>query len=540
MAFNLLTAPWLEVRRASGVRHSVRPCDITDRFDDDPILALDFPRPDWNGALTEFLIGLCALAMAPEDADDWAERFAAPPTPDVLAKALASFVGAFDFDGDGSRAFQDFDPLAHLEVKPLNGLLIDAPGENALRNNSDLFIKRGGAAALCLPYAAAALITLQTYAPAGGAGHRTSLRGGGPLTTLMAPRRAAAKAATLWDRVWTNVPDQDEDARRVKPDAAFPWLAATRTSAKGEMITTQAGSHPALAFFACPRRIRLVFADDVACGLGGATGPGAIGLRTQNYGANYLLWRHPLSPYYRQDEKSDPLPRHPGSGQANYGDWLAWWGFNGFPAIPVSLWGNRRSKIASLIDTTDGIDVFGFDMDNMKARQWLAASVPWIPTRADAGPALQDAVTRTIAAADAAARAVALAAKIALYGERRETGYQLPKNRKLDAIREPGDRLWRETEADFRRHLGALRDCLKDGEADTQDLAATWLLLLRSHALDIFDETVDLDGLTDKDPRRLLWARDRLIFEFSRHAKAGVRKALGLAVAATVQQRKAP
>ncbi|WP_239500552.1 type I-E CRISPR-associated protein Cse1/CasA, partial [Streptococcus pneumoniae] len=65
---------------------------------------------------------------------------------------------------------------------------------------------------------------LQTYAPSGGAGHRTSLRGGGPLTTLLAPARKGRAVATLWDRVWTNVPDADPDAGAADPARIFPWL----------------------------------------------------------------------------------------------------------------------------------------------------------------------------------------------------------------------------------------------------------------------------------------------------------------------------
>jgi hypothetical protein len=46
--------------------------------------------------------------------------------------------------------------------------------------------------------------------------------------------------------------------------------------------------------------------------------------------------------------------------------------------------------------------------------------------------------------------------------------------------------------------------------------------------LRIFDETVDLDGLTDADPRRLLYARSQLSFALADHPKAAVLKALGI------------
>ena len=335
MTFNLITTPWIEVRRASGVRTIVRPQEVTDDLANDPILALDFPRPDWNAAITEWLIGLAFLAMPPEDAHAWADHFHAPPTPNDLGAAFAPLAQYFNLDGNGPRAFQDFETLGNAETKPLSGLLIDAPGENTLKNNADLFVKRGGAQTLCSAHAAAALITLQTYAPSGGAGHRTSLRGGGPLTTLTAPVRVGAKIATLWDRIWANVPDFDPTSP-TDPATALPWLLETQTSEKDARPVTQEGRHSALAFFACPRRIRLTFEE-------ASDGVVVTGYRTLNYGANYLAWLHPLSPY-RNDKTSGKLPVHPNAGGADYGDWLAWWGFNGAPATSSELWGQRRAE----------------------------------------------------------------------------------------------------------------------------------------------------------------------------------------------------
>ncbi len=530
MPFNLLTDSWLPVVRLSGMQDVVRPCDIAD-LSGDPILALDFPRPDWNAALTEFLIGLCALARLPADAEDWADGFEAPLTPQAWLDLLEPYRAAFDFDGDGPRAFQDFDPLAQQDSKPIAGLLIDAPGENALRNNSDLFIKRGGVTALSLPYAAAALITLQTYAPTGGVGHRTSMRGGGPLTTLLAPRRRGVGRSYLWDRVWANLPQQaDEDAPPPAPQQVFPWLSPTRISLKDAAVTPD-DALPLLAFFACPRRIRLDFADDLTCSLGGPGGRGAAFYRTQNYGACYQHWRHPLSPYYRPNaNKTELLPRHPHSGPSHYGDWIAWWGFDGTPAEPLRLWRTRRERIDYLLDADDGAEAFGYDMDNMKARQWLSAALPWIPVDEDAAPALKQTLSQFIAAADLSARALARCAKYAVYGQAQDDGYRLPENLPLDALSEIGERLWHQTEGEFRQQLRLILARFQDGEADASDLKLSWLTYLRRVALRLFDSALDCDGLTNAKPRRLLWARDRLSLEFADHTKAGARAALGLAV----------
>lgn len=536
MTFNLLVTPWLEVRRRSGTCALVRPCDLTDRFDDDPIIALDFPRPDWNAAVTEFLIGLMFISMAPEDADGWAELFKAPPSPDALKAKLAPYEHAFNLDGEGPCVFQDYDTLETQDTKPISGLLIDAPGENALRNNSDLFIKRDGVSALNLAYGAAALITLQTYAPSGGAGHRTSMRGGGPLTTLLDPIRKDQRVATLWDRVWANVPETPENAVSFAHAAIFPWLSPTRTSSKRE-VTTPDHAPPALAFFACPRRIRLEFAENKRCDLGGTTGAAVIGFRTQNYGANYVTWQHPLSPY-REDKKSGLLPLHPKSGPSDYGDWAAWWGFDGKAAEAIVLWGERGKKLRHHLEPVFGIEAFGFDMDNMKARQWLNARFPWVPIEKKAQSGLKEGLQQAIAAADEAAKAVRTFVKIALYGQAKDSYYRLPETLGMDARREPAQQLWRESEADFKDYLKQLLDRLTDDTSRTTDLKEKWLLTLRAHAFRTFEDHVDMDGLTDADPRRLLWARDQLSFAFADHTKASVRKALGLAVTPKPSKQK--
>jgi len=82
MPFNLIRDAWLEARHASGRRSVIAPGGITQSLDDDPIVALDFPRADWNAALTEWLIGLTWLAMPPHDEVEWADQFRMPPSPD--------------------------------------------------------------------------------------------------------------------------------------------------------------------------------------------------------------------------------------------------------------------------------------------------------------------------------------------------------------------------------------------------------------------------------------------------------------------------
>src|SRR5690606_8363785 len=82
---------------------------------------------------------------------------------------------------------------------------------------------------LCSHCVALALMTLQCYAPKGGSGHRVSLRGDGPITTLRIPN---SDEAPLWERIWVNVIPTDELAYPVIAvlEDVLPWLAPPRTS----------------------------------------------------------------------------------------------------------------------------------------------------------------------------------------------------------------------------------------------------------------------------------------------------------------------
>ena len=55
---NLISECWIPVRRADGSRQRITPWQLTDGVSDNPILAVASPRPDFDGALTQFFIGL--------------------------------------------------------------------------------------------------------------------------------------------------------------------------------------------------------------------------------------------------------------------------------------------------------------------------------------------------------------------------------------------------------------------------------------------------------------------------------------------------
>ena len=547
-AFNLIDASWLPVRRRSGAVERIPPWRVNDRIGEDPVIAFDWPRPDFNGAAHEFLIGLLSTAAAPKDDDEWEDWWQEPPEPEILRERFAQVAHAFDLDGSGPRFLQDLDPLEDAEDKEVAALLIDAPGAQTLRNNADLFVKRGGAPVLSRATAAMALYTLNAYAPSGGAGHRTSLRGGGPMTTLVIANHEDY-GATLWGRLWPNVETTEQIEGRASDVAAsddhsliFPWLVPTRTSnpKAGGRATTPANVHPLQVYWGMPRRIRLRFesAQDRPCGLTGDKDPAVTAsYRTRNYGTDYSEgFEHPLTPYYRQKAGSPKLPVHPKPGGISYRLWpgLVFESSDKLsdPAQVVRHWRHERAH------RRDGMRLvaFGYDMDNMKARAWIESEMPfWLLEDRTSREWLERFVGHAVAGAGTATRLLTMAVKSALY--------DLPKKAGGD-YGFIAERFYRETEPAFYTVLrGVVRSIEEDPDGDDPTLRARegWAPVMADAALRLFDEYAPTDGLEDRNMERHVKARFFLVLALGGRGKQGrslFERDLDIALPETARARK--
>lgn len=377
---NLIQEAWIPIRRRDGSRDCIMP----EQLSDPDIVAFDADRADFNGALAQFAIGLLQTTTPVDSPVAWKQLNANPPTRAELHKWFAPVIDAFTFDGDGARFMQDCTLTSNdATVCGIGALLIEAPGENAVRNNADFFSKRGTVDGICTHCAAIALLTLQINAPAGGAGNRTGLRGGGPLTTLVVEERQDS----LWRDLWLNVVERPVflahggDVKKVAPHFTFPWLEDIQRIQKPEGETSPLHVHPAHAFWAMPRRIRLNFEDtrDGLCDICGEQTERLVReYIAKNKGLNYKgAWNHPLSPYY--ETKDGWLPLHPQPGGFGYRHWLGWvLGLRDAkrrqrPAAVVNhaIVHRRRQTGAQLRLWT-----FGYDMDKGKARCWYESTLP--------------------------------------------------------------------------------------------------------------------------------------------------------------------
>lgn len=467
---NLISDKWIPVRRKDGSETCISPWEIADPSLEFPA----WPRPDLNIACLELLAGLVFMADPPRDPADWRAR--EMPDPDRLRAALAPFAPAFELMGDGPRFMQDLDAFEG-GVRDPNGpdmLFIDSAGGQTVKNNADLLVKRGRYPVLPPALAAMALYTLQAHAPSGGAGNRTSMRGGGPMVTLVDPGQG------LWPLVWANVPYG-------VPAAAtdLPWMRAARTSENDRKVYP-AEVLPLVAFFGMPRRLRLVAGDG-----------GISGVVQRPYGANYAEWIHPLTPYYRVKAGSDLLPRHPRAGVFGYRNWLG--------VVATRKSGDdlaRRAQVLELWSQRARLQpeviVAGWSMDNMKPRDFIFSRAPLIE--------LPDHLALRMEGMVAAAETLGVVLRGALApvlaeGEAREAarkGYYL------------------RTQAAFESRLAGLA-------ADPEGASRGWLADLRAVAVGMFDDLA-LPGLADRDTRdqaEIVQARRNLTAAFAGYGKLG-------------------
>ncbi len=518
--FDLRQEPWVPWLHRSGIVSYGTVAQLVAEGDD-PIVGVAFPRPDLNAAFLEFVIGLLSAALAAADEDEWLEVWESRMTVAWLQERLDRLPAAFDLEGESGPAFlQDYDPSAFAgkEALPVERLFIDSPGEQGVELNTTLFVKPGRFDALSRAMASAAIIALQAYSPAGGAGNRTSMRGGGPLTTLVDPRIDPA-AEPLWKLVWFNAETREQWRNRADIDSPqgdslrYPWLAPTRTSEKGQLPVTPRDADPLQAYFGMPRRLRLVYGDQPArCALSGHTDERpVVGLLSRNYGVNYEHWKHPLSPYYTTPSREKSAV-HPQPTGFQWKDWvdIAFQRAEGGkePAqVVVASW-ERMWRIG--VDSCRLL-VFGYDCDNAKARGWLQAAPPFFRGDATDRQWLTKLAEELGAAVDAAGFALAGAIVTAKYGDQKDAP------RVGDPYRQ---RLWAITEPLF---FSALSSARQAGLGLEAVLAArrTFFQPLRRAVLDLFEEAAQVGSVNVMGVRRIARASHYLEGTLAGYGKTG-------------------
>lgn len=379
-SFSLLTTPWLPVRFKDGTTGKLAPVDLAD----ENVVDIAAPRADLQGAAWQFLLGLLQTSFAPKNHGRWDDIWQDGLEAEKLREALLSLEHAFQFGADSPSFMQDFEALKGDKVQ-VASLLPEIPGAQTTKFNKDHFIKRGVTEHVCPHCSALALFSLQLNAPSGGKGYRTGLRGGGPMTTLIELQEYQGNQQTpLWRKLWPNVMPQDEaDLPLPKKfdDLVFPWLGPTRTSELAGAVVTHDQVNKLQAYWGMPRRIRIDFNTTTVgnCDICGEQSDALLSLMTtKNYGANYAMWQHPLTPYrIPLKEGGEFYSVKPQPGGLIWRDWLGLIetgkseNNTELPALVVKLFNASSLKQAKV-----GLWGFGYDFDNMKARCWYEHHFP--------------------------------------------------------------------------------------------------------------------------------------------------------------------
>jgi len=506
---NLINDAWLPVIRASGKKEPIAPWQIAER--NDPVIELNAPRPDFQGALYQFLIGLLQTSFAPADHDVWLEYWGEPPVGKALQAQLRTIEDAFIFKGNAILpalpVFMQEANLVDGETKPIAALLIEAPGGKTIRENLDHFIKRDCVGKLCYSCAATALFTLQTNAPSGGVGHRVGLRGGGPLTTLITP----TENASLWQKLWLNVLDAESLVSRVDQPAAgvFPWMGLTRWSDKNGVETRPENTHPLQVYWGMPRRIKLNYRSETTgtCDLCGEENTALIKeYTTRNYGVNYVgEWVHPLTPYWFDPKKEKPPLSIKGQkGGLGYRHWL------GFVLAKSDI-GDRAAKVTRAFMEERAFDIgeqrrarlwcFGYDMDNMKARCWYDHVLPLFQLN----PIQRDNVLAWIGDLISAAGEVAdnLGCQV------KAAWFSRPADVKGDVINMNTiiQEFWQHSEGKFYKLLERITALPGNQRLVPSEIYAEWVKELQAMAYSLFDTWALESPAEDLNMRRIIAAR---------------------------------
>lgn len=504
---NLISDQWLPVTRQDGTPCKIAPWQIAET--DNPVIEINAPRADFQGALYQFLIGLLQTTFAPEDDEAWFECWEGIPDTGALKQSFGKVESGFELFSSEQAFLQDF-CLPEGEKKPVSALLIEAPGGKTLKDNLDHFVKGGMVEAVCESCAATGLFTLQTNAPSGGVGHRVGLRGGGPLSTLLMPADASIN---LWHKLWINVLTQEDyDTQCQELSEIFPWMTTTRLSDKSGQNTQPGDTHSLQMYWGMPRRIRLQPKDiHGSCDLCGEESDRLThSFITKNYGVNYEgPWLHPLTPYRKDPKnKKPPLSLKGQQGGLGYRHWL---GLcfrdvsNGDSAAEVvQRWQERVNGFAELSEIAVGLWCFGFDLDNMKARCWYDHQMPLLAINPACRDVFIDLVTGLMTAA-------------------KDTVSLLRSQVKAAWCSRPGDlkgdtsmidqAFWQATESAFYQHLNTLANLSPNNFQLPASLAKHWVELLLNTAVSQFDFWVLEGDIEDRNMKRIFESRKTLLMK---------------------------
>lgn len=388
---NLIDDEWIPIIGVDGTPSHIAPWQIAESIN--PVMEINAPRADFQGALYQFLIGLLQTCFVPEDEDAWLELWETMPDAQQLKSALAKVSDAFElYNPDGPAFMQEHpDTKKHknydedfekAELLPIEDLIGGALSDNTRKDNKDLFVKSKQIQVISPYMAALGLFNIQVTGVLAWGKHRVGLRGNAPLTTLLKPSN---EKASLWRKLWLNIIFQEDydlipgDRTKYEKQHIFPWFKATNLSVKKE-VTSPMDASVLQHYWPMSRRIKLVFEDvDTVCDLTGQPVKKAVkGYQRVANGIYYSNgWVHPLTPYTRGAKDQFPKPIDGKVAGEGFRQWVSL-NFDEFTDENNKKlrWGRSLSvrqfyEEKNHIDENVSLWCFGYDATNANVKCWV-------------------------------------------------------------------------------------------------------------------------------------------------------------------------
>ncbi|MCB1190382.1 MAG: type I-E CRISPR-associated protein Cse1/CasA [Leptospiraceae bacterium] len=504
---NLLQDKWINVQRKNGEIEKIAPYQITDTFETNPIIEIVTPRPDFKGAMYQFLIGLFQTVCSPPSEEKWQDWFWEPPHPDELKKETDRVAFAFDLFGEKIRFMQDMNLYSENDeekFKPIELLFIEAPDESKREKNLDFFVKKYQIQNTCGSCSALALITLQINAPEGGSGNYTSLRGGGPLTTLL---KLDDEKHSLWQNIWINILSENYTKSKKSTgknyEYVFPWVTDNYYKFKSHSKTTNQDLHFLSMYWSNSRRLYLnKLEENGKCDICSEHSDLLVNTyRAKNQGIDYGGggWIHPLNPYYFKKDKElgdTWFPHHPQPGGIVYSNWQSFtYGKKGQEenAKVIKIYLEERKEEQLRVWT------FGYDMKQMKSRCWYESTIPIYKIPIDYAVKFEYRISLIIGASVQVANNLQKFVKQAW-----------KKEGNTDFLKTS---FFKATESSFYNLAKNIRDNIQKEEPFDNDSKLNWLKYLNKESLKLFDLYVESGSIEFENIQRIVNARQKLISE---------------------------
>ncbi|HON81886.1 MAG TPA: type I-E CRISPR-associated protein Cse1/CasA [Methanoregulaceae archaeon] len=519
----MIEDPWIPCVKDGGKRETLTPWQIFGNGGENEVLSLATPRPDFQGAVIQFLIGLVQTTMAPPGEDEWVDGLQSLPGAREVKQRFDAVSHAFNLGGDGPRFMQDTS-CADVGERPIESLIIGMPGENTYEKNRDFFCKRNTIKQLCPSCAAMGLISLQLNGPQGGQGHRAGLRGGGPLTSVILGK-------SLPELIWLNVLPEDEffiglsGERKSAINDIFPWMGPLRTSEGGDegLFTGISDASQLQMFWGTGRRILLGTEHTThgTCDIcGEATPAGITSLRTKNYGIRYDdSWRHVLTPYYRSEDTYLPVHLH-GDGIA-YHHWLGLVQNDVEQGVEVAhvvrRFRNIQANLSGILPDIPQLWAFGYDFKKVEARCWYESYMPLIRVENSIRADYEVYIAQIVRAAKYVNRMVNGAINDALYKSENKgasSGKKVKREKSPKVLSIVMTRFWSETETLFYSTLSEVKKALENNEP-VDPIKRRWVMGVRGVGLNLFDFYSQAQYVDEHRPKAIIGARKKLSMTIS-------------------------